>query len=174
VKKRKGKRSPLKNNTPERDKIRVTFSLLWRVVAPGLKPLRLPRAKRSCKQTTQPLPTKEAAELGSRAGPRRVYSFRAPLRERGSCKVSLYLNRFLSKREMGDIQSGCDKWMSSTWDTLSFSWPGGVGLRCTLASGSAGQSSGPDLVRTLSTYRLQRHPERGGTRCRLPSSGLSR
>jgi len=40
----------------------------------------LTNSKRSCKQTKQPLPTKEAAKLGSREGPRRVYSFRAPLR----------------------------------------------------------------------------------------------
>ena len=126
--KKKGKKKPTQNNTPQRDKIRVTLvRLLWRAAAPGLKPLRLPRAQWSCKQTTQPLPTKEAAELGSREGSRRVYSFRAPLKERGSCKVSLYLNLILSKREMGDIQSGCDGWMSSTWDMLRFSWPGGVG-----------------------------------------------
>ena len=57
-------------------------------------------SKRSCKQTTQPLPTKKAAELGSKQGPRRVYSFRAPLRRRGPCEVSLHVSpNFV---EMGD------------------------------------------------------------------------
>ena len=65
--------------------------LLWRAAATRLKPLRLPRAQMSCKQTTQPLPTKESAELYSREGRRRVYSFWAPLRERGPCEVSLHL-----------------------------------------------------------------------------------
>jgi len=44
--KRRGKRTPLQNNTPEKDKIRGTVvRLLWRAAAPGLKPLRLPRAQ---------------------------------------------------------------------------------------------------------------------------------
>ena len=47
--------------------------------------------KRSCKQATQPLPTKEAAKLGSRERGRKVYSFRAPLRWRGPCEFSLHL-----------------------------------------------------------------------------------
>ena len=44
--KKRGKRTPLKNNTPETDKIRGTLvQLLWSAAAPGLKPLRLPRAQ---------------------------------------------------------------------------------------------------------------------------------
>jgi len=78
----KGKKEPRsKNNIPERDKIRVTLvRLLWRVMATGLKPLRWLRAQRSCNQMTQPLPTNEAAKLGSREGGRRVYSFQTSLR----------------------------------------------------------------------------------------------
>jgi len=46
VKKRRGKRTPLKNNTPEKDKIRGTLvRLQWRAAAPGLKPLHLPRVR---------------------------------------------------------------------------------------------------------------------------------
>ena len=45
-KKRRRKRDPLKNNHPEKDKIRGTLvRLLWRAAAPGLKPLRLPYAQ---------------------------------------------------------------------------------------------------------------------------------
>jgi len=44
--KRRGKGNPLKNNTPEKNKISGTLvRLLWRAAAPGLKPLRLPRAQ---------------------------------------------------------------------------------------------------------------------------------
>jgi len=44
-KKRRGKRAPLKNNNPGKDMTRGTLvRLLWRAAAPGLKPLRLPRA----------------------------------------------------------------------------------------------------------------------------------
>jgi len=44
-KKRRGKRDPLKNDHPEKHKIRRTVvRLLWRAAAAGLKPLRLPRA----------------------------------------------------------------------------------------------------------------------------------
>jgi len=40
--KRRGKRIPFKNDTPEKDKIRGTVvQLLWSAAAPGLKPLRL-------------------------------------------------------------------------------------------------------------------------------------
>jgi len=34
---------------------------------------------------------KRTAELNSREGPRRAYSYRAPLRGRGPCEVSLHL-----------------------------------------------------------------------------------
>jgi len=44
IEKKGGKRTPLKNNTPETDKIRETLvRLLWR--APGLNALRLTRAQ---------------------------------------------------------------------------------------------------------------------------------
>jgi len=43
--KRRGKEDTLKNNHPEKDKIRGTLvRLLWRTAAAGLKPLRLPHA----------------------------------------------------------------------------------------------------------------------------------
>jgi len=46
VKKRRGRRNPLQNNTPEKDKISGTLVWLLRcAAAPGLKPLRLPRAQ---------------------------------------------------------------------------------------------------------------------------------
>jgi len=44
-KKRRGEKGPLKYHRPKKDKIRGTLVLLlWRAAAPGLKPLRLPRA----------------------------------------------------------------------------------------------------------------------------------
>jgi len=64
--KKEGEKEPRSQITPRKskNKIRVTLvRLLWRAAAPGLKPLRLPRAQRSCKLATQPLPTKEAAKL---------------------------------------------------------------------------------------------------------------
>jgi len=44
--KRRGKRNPLQNKTLEKDIISESLvRLLWRATAPGLKPLRLPRAQ---------------------------------------------------------------------------------------------------------------------------------
>jgi len=48
MKKRRRKRDPLKFNNPEKGKIRETLvRLLWRAAAPGLTPIRLPRAWQS-------------------------------------------------------------------------------------------------------------------------------
>jgi len=45
-KKRKGEKDPLKCHRPEKDNIHGTLvRLLWRAAAPGLMPLRLPRAQ---------------------------------------------------------------------------------------------------------------------------------
>jgi len=121
--KKEGEKEPRSQITPRKrkNKIRVTLvRLLWCAAAPGLKPLRLPRAQRSCKQATQPLPTKEAAKLAWREGGRRVYSFWVPLlRWRGPCGCSLHLETNLV--EEGEIHSVCHEWMSSTWGMLSLS-----------------------------------------------------
>jgi len=96
------------------EKARSGRNLVKTIEEKLLSRLRLIR-KGNCKQTTQPLPTKGAAELGSREGPSRVYSFRAPVRgeevRARSHRISILI---LSKKEMGDIYSVCDGWMSST------------------------------------------------------------
>ena len=75
---------------------------------------------------------------------------------------SLHLSLILSKslREIGDMHSACDGWMSSTWDMLSFS----KALRCWRSLGSewrSGQRLGRSAIRTrLGTCSLHLSTQR--------------
>jgi len=73
----------------------------------------LTNSRKSCEQTTQPLQTKEAAVLGSREGPRRVYSFRVPLRGRGPYE-------FLNASPAYRVVPGSRNWQVETADWI---WP---------------------------------------------------
>ena len=106
--------------------------------------------KGTCKQMIQPLPTLEAAELGSDEGPRRVYSFQAPSRgkevqTRFHCISNLICQRGTSATSMHLVTGGWaqreTRWISQrTWG-FSEAWD----LSEAVANGLAGPPSDLDL-----------------------------
>jgi len=72
VKKRSGNRTTIKNNDPEKDKIRGTVvQLLLRAAAPVLKPLRLPSAQMEVHTARKASWIIEGVEPGNQEGPGR-------------------------------------------------------------------------------------------------------
>ena len=105
MKKRRGKRTTLTNNTPEKGKQNPCDSGPAPVACGGSGAKAPPLAARPKELQTDD--TTSTDKIISRTvfkkGPWRFYFSRSPLRERGPCEVTLHLALILSKREMGDI-----------------------------------------------------------------------